>query len=321
MKLFLTGGTGFFGRAILRKFCSEASLGEVIPEVTVLSRSPKTFFTQYPEFSGLPWLKLVSGDICKADTLPVGESFTDILHAATDSTTGLLLPPLERYGQIVTGTKNILDFSVMVGAKRFLLTSSGAVYGPQPSGLSLIPEDYFGMPDPLNPNNAYGVGKRAAEHLCALYAQSFGLEIMIARCFAFIGRDLPMNVHFAIGNFIRDALNGDAILVKGDGSPIRSYLDQRDLANWLISILVSGKNNQAYNVGSDQALTISDLAHLIRDLLAPGANIRFGSDASLGANRNLYVPCINKARQDLGLKINHSLSDAIEEVAVAILNG
>ena len=122
------------------------------------------------------------------------------------------------------------------GIRRFLLTSSGGVYGPQPPDMKYMPESHNGMPDPLNPAHAYSVAKRCAEHLCALYRDQHGLEPVIARCFAFVGRDLPLDVHFAIGNFIRDALYSREIVVSGDGSAIRSYMDQRDLAAWLLGL-------------------------------------------------------------------------------------
>lgn len=272
--IFLTGGTGFFGKALLRHWAGQEQKGQEVPRVTLLSRNPNRFEAQYPELVAHPWLQLVQGDVCNADSLPRGQTFTHVLHAATDSTNGPQLSPLQRYDQIVNGTRNVLDLAVASGATRFLLTSSGGVYGPQPPDMERIPEDYLGMPDPLNPNNAYSVAKRSAEHLCALYQDQYGLDTVIARCFAFVGQDLPLNVHFAIGNFIRDALISPEITVNGDGTPVRSYMDQRDLAKWLCVLLVVGEAGQAYNVGSDNAVTISELAHLIRDLLAPEKPVR-----------------------------------------------
>jgi dTDP-glucose 4,6-dehydratase len=192
-----------------------------------------------------------------------------------------------------------------------LLTSSGAVYGPQPSELAAIPEDWSGSPPLAEPSTAYGQGKRAAEHLCALVGEQHGLETVVARCFAFVGPDLPLNVHFAIGNFIRDALTADAITVAGDGSPLRTYLDQSDLAHWLLTLLEHGRPGQAYNVGSDEVISIAALAHLVRDILAPEKPVHILGQPDPGAARNRYVPDIRKAQQDLGLSVTIPLAEAI----------
>jgi UDP-glucuronate decarboxylase len=197
-QILLTGGTGFFGRALLRNWQSKQNAGHTVPEVTVLSRSPDAFQAQYPEFSGLSWLTLHLGDITEPDSFPQGQKYSHVLHAATDSTLGPQILPMQRYDQIVEGTRNILDFAISCNARRFLLISSGGVYGPQPAELEQIPEDYHAMPDPLDSGNVYSVAKSASEHLCALYNETYGLHTVIARCFAFVGKDLPLDAHFAI---------------------------------------------------------------------------------------------------------------------------
>lgn len=313
--ILLTGGTGFFGKALLRHWAEQERSGLKVARVTLLSREPNRFATQYPALVSHDWLNLVQGDVCDFESLPKGQSFTHVLHAATESTNGPKLTPKMRFDQIVTGTKNILDLAVASGATRFLLTSSGGVYGPQPQDMERISEDYLGMPDPLNPSNAYSVAKRCAEHLCALYQERHGLETVIARCFAFVGQDLPFDAHFAIGNFIWDALKSEEITVKGDGTPFRSYMDQRDLAVWLCVLLENGVAGQAYNVGSDQAITISELANLIRNLLAPGKPVRVACASTSQNFRNRYIPSITKARNELGLNISYELKDAIRNAA------
>lgn len=314
MEILVTGGTGFFGKSQLR--CWKSGSGKDIhnARITLLSRNPEAFRSSYGELIDSLNISLVRGDILQADSLPEG-NFSHILHAATDSTTGLMLSPLQRYDQIVIGTRNILDLAVRCGKPRVLLTSSGGVYGDISQFKDGVSEDYTGMPDPLDSRNAYSVAKRQAEHLCALYHDMHGLDYVIARCFAFVGIDLPLSAHFAVGNIIRDALWNDEIIINGDGTAIRSYMDQRNLSQWLNKMLLHGKPGQAYNVGSDQSLTIAELAKLVRDLVSPQKSIRLLNKSENNSGRSRYISNISKARIDLGLELSFTLEDSILEVA------
>jgi UDP-glucuronate decarboxylase len=320
-RLLLTGGTGFFGRALLRHWQSWAPEHRPWSECVVLTRNPSAFLTHYPEFAAGQGLSFHQGDILTPASLPQTGAFCAVLHAATDSTQGPSLTPLQRFEQIVQGTRNVLDWSVHHGVGRLLLTSSGGVYGPQPPHLAKLPETFLGMPDPLEASQAYGVGKRTAEHLCTLYGEAHGIDVVVARCFAFCGPDLPLDVHFAIGNFIRDALWSHEIVVRGDGTPVRSYMDQRDLANWLWALMSRAPGGRAFNVGSDHGITMVDLAHRVRDLLAPRKPVRVMFKPSGDNGRNLYVPDIRRAQTELGLALRISLETSIEDtgrVAMAL---
>jgi dTDP-glucose 4,6-dehydratase len=307
--LLLTGATGFFGRALLRHV---QALGAPFP-VIGLSRNPDRFIAEFPEFAECTWLRLHRGDVTIPATLATLPAFGDVIHAATDSTLGPQLGPLEVYDQIVTGTRNILDLALERGAGRVLLTSSGGVYGRLVPG-EPVAEGFAGAPDPLRAANAYACGKRAAEHLCALYHARHGLQSVVARCFAFIGRDLPLDVHFAAGNFIRDALWSDTIRVQGDGRSVRSYLDQRDLARWLLCILSRGAPGQAYNVGSERAITVAELASVTATVLSPGKRVEVAGAASPAS---YYVPDVGRARTELGLNPSVSLETAIRDAGAA----
>ena len=308
--ILITGGTGFFGTALLRHL---QSLGEEAPLVTVLSRDPDRFSNKYSDLARL--VKWVRGDVFVPNSLPLGGQYSHILHGATDSTLGPKMSPLDRYSQIVEGTRNILEYAVLSGAKRFLLTSSGGVYGPQPHNMKFILEDYNSMPDPLEANHSYSVAKRCAEHLCSLYRDLHGIDTVVARCFAFAGRDLPLDAHFAIGNFVRDALKGPEIYVAGDGTPIRSYMDQRDLSRWLFTLLSCGDAGQAYNVGSDIPITIAELAKKVRDIISPSKPVLIAQSSSDNNFRNRYVPSISKAHNRHGLSMTYTLEEAIKSMA------
>lgn len=311
-RILLTGGTGFFGRALLRYFLASETAADT--SICVMSRDPKRFQAAYPDLAVCGRISFVRADVEDRQSLPWDQNFTHVLHAATDSTTGPSMTPLQRFRQIVAGTTNLLDLAISTRAARFLLTSSGGIYGPQPPDLAAIPDDWSGCPPLQQASSAYSQAKRAAEHLCTLYREAHGLQTVVARCFAFVGEDLPLNAHFAIGNFIRDALYAKAITVAGDGTPLRTYLDQRDLAHWLWTLLLQGQDGEAYNVGSDHVISIAELAHLVRDLIAPVKPVQICGVADPTAARNRYVPCIGKIQALHGLQVEISLEEAILNV-------
>lgn len=306
-RLFVTGGTGFFGKALLRHWKSRSMI-EIPPKVTLLTRSIEKFKLNFPIVNDMPWIEFWQGDMCNYDTLPIGESFDYVIHAATESTFGPSISPLQRFDYIVNGCRNILEFAGNCRARRLLLTSSGAVYGKQPHNITKIPEDFYSTANPANVENAYALGKLISEHLCAHYSTIYKYETTIARCFAFVGQDLPLDAHFAIGNFILDALNNAEIQIKGDGRSVRSYLDQRDLAEWLLYLLAYGENQGVYNVGSDASFSLYEVAKTISDVFGLKKDILVQSNKDVVCTR--YVPDISKVRM-LGLVPKYDLKSSI----------
>jgi len=166
--------------------------------------------------------------------------------------------------------------------------------------MNQIPEDWNAMPEPLDAAQAYSVAKRVAEHLTVLYHEAYGLETIVARCFAFVGQDLPLNVHFAIGNFIHDALYADIIQGQwGWSSGSKLHGPGGSGVHWLWIMLSKGSPNRAYNVGSDEPVALGDLAHRVRDLLSPEKPVLIeGRVDRPSGNRNVYVPSIQRAKKN-----------------------
>ena len=312
--LLITGGTGFFGRALLRHIDSVKRTNDYLPfdQITVMSRTPEIFKLRFPSLAKLSGLHFHKGDVLLPNTFPQDGNFHYVIHAASDSTNALAMSPHETYQQIVEGTENMLKFASIKGVRRFLFTSSGAVYGIQADDVKAITESYNRVSDKSKTIDTYGLAKRHAEYLCKQYGKQFNLDTIIARCFAFVGEDLSRNNHFAIGNFIRDAIERPEIIINGNGKQVRSYMYQDDLALWLLKLLLYGIKDNAYNVGSDKEITLFELAHLVRDILSPEKKIKI-LDSNMVNNsfRSRYLPDITKVKNELGLKINVDLSEAI----------
>jgi nucleoside-diphosphate-sugar epimerase len=314
-RIFITGGTGFFGCWLLESLLWARDRLGLGVQAVVLTRNPAAFLAKAPRLAGHPNVTLLAGDV-QTYAFPSG-SFSHFIHAATDSSARLNdQNPLRMLDTIVEGTRHALDHAATCGAKRFLLTSSGAVYGKQPPEMAHIPEDYAGAPDPVDPHSAYGEGKRMAEHLCALYAQDSSLEPKIARCFAFVGPYLPLDIHYAIGNFIRDGLRGGPIVVQGDGTPYRSYLYAADLAIWLWTILMRGRTCRPYNVGSEHAVSIAALAEVVARTFRPKLQVQINRRAGPGVSIERYIPSTRRAQTELGLQQAIDLPDAIGRTAL-----
>ncbi|PSR52469.1 epimerase [Adhaeribacter arboris] len=309
--LFISGGTGFFGRWLLESLVHANTKGNLNIKITVLTRNREAFRTKAPHLFEYSFLNYLEGDI-QNFTFP--ESSIDfIIHAATEANAQLNAEsPLLMTDTIVAGTRRVLDLARQKQVKALLLTSTGAVYGRQPPELTHLPEDYLGGPDITNPYWTYGESKRMAELLAAIYFKQFNVPVKIARCFAFVGPFLPLNTHFAAGNFILNGLNQQPIIIKGDGTPYRSYLFAADLVIWLLHILIHGQAGQPYNVGSDEEISIAELANLVARQFQPVLEPQILTKPQPQLLTERYVPSVERAKKELQLKITISLEESIK---------
>lgn len=115
----------------------------------------------------------------------------------------------------------------------------------------------------------------------------------------------------AIGNFIRDGLSGGSIVVNGDGTPYRSYLYAADLAIWLWTILFKGNSYRPYNVGSEEAITIADLANTVADCFQKQIDVKIAKSPGPNSPPERYVPSTKRTREELGL---HQIVDLREGI-------
>lgn len=308
-RILITGATGFFGCWLLESFAWANQRLNLNAVAVGLSRHPGVLAEKAQHLAQDAAITLHAADV-RHDDFPHGE-FSHVIHAATEASATLNKEsPMVMFDTIVEGTRRALQFSIASSVTRFLLVSSGAVYGKQPPQLTHMSESFPGGPDPLDPASAYAEGKRAAEMLCSLTATP-RLTTTIARCFAFAGPYMKLDAHFAIGNFIGDRMHDRPIQVSGDGLAVRSYLYASDLMVWLWTILFTGQPRRAYNVGSEEDVNIATLAREVSAALPPEDEVRIASAPQPGAAVHRYVPSTARAQQELGLHAEVPLREAI----------
>lgn len=310
--LFITGGSGLFGRWFLSALLEANARLNTRIQVTVLSRYPLSLITEFGTAIASGQLHVLQGDVTTFKCPP--GAFTHMMHMATTSAQETYdgEDSLAKFHLLIQGTERVMQLAAERGVEKVLFTSSGVVYGAGAQGA--IAESHSGGPDSTSAISGLAQGKCAAEFISSYYADKYAFKLAIARCFSFAGPGLPLDIHYAIGNFIRDALHAEYITVKGDGSPMRSFLYLGDLVHWLLALLAEEQTPRVCNVGSDQAVSILTLAHAVQNILAPHKAVHVLGDGQHvvgNSHRNWYVPDISLARQALQLEAWTPLETAI----------
>jgi nucleoside-diphosphate-sugar epimerase len=309
-KVFLTGATGFIGKSLLETLLWLNKNKNLSLEIFSISRNPQAFFNSYPHFLEYPEFKLCAGDICD-DFSGLDFGLIDLtIHAATDVVQKI--NPINLMKTCIDGTSNVIKFSKERGCQKFLLLSSGAVYGKQPFSIERLSESYIGGIDLITAQSAYSLGKQVSEWVLQQFKDE-KMEIKVARCFAFVGPYLPLNQHFAIGNFIKSALLGRDIEIFGDGTPLRTYLYSSDLCHHLLKILLDASSGSVWNVGGSEVISIRELAEVVREELNPG--IKINVHKTPGALSEKYIPDLTKITTELMVKPDVNLRLAIKKTA------
>jgi nucleoside-diphosphate-sugar epimerase len=304
-RVLFAGASGFFGSWMLESLLYAGTKSGLPFRAIALTRDARRFSESLPHLAGDPRVEILESDVA---TMPVPDGPIDYVVHSLVPDPGTVLPEMDAFFRSATG--RLLDFAVHKSSRAFLLCSTGAVYLPK------VPPNPFSEDDPLVPLDgavSYGQIRRRVEDQCRNALSNSPVALKIARGFTFAGPRLPLDGQFAVGNFIRDALAGGPIIVKGDGSPIRSYLYAADMAAWLWTILLKGETGRAFNVGSEESVSIGKLAQQIGSRFH--ADVCLGSKPLPGAAPCSFLPNISRAESELGLTLRTPLCDGLQSMA------
>ncbi len=262
-KLLVIGGTGFFGKSFLDSFQRGRLKRYSITEVIVIARNITKLMDEHPELVNNN-VQLISGDIGELNEVPYADI---IIHAASSTNKqDYIFDGLNQKNNIEKATSNYCKLAKIYHVNsKIVYCSSGAVYGQQPPNIERISEDFDfnSIKGLVVEKRNYAIGKRNSEKSINQLGGE-GLSVSVARCFAFYGKYLPKDQHFAFGNFVGRAEKGESVQVNAVNLVYRSYMSADDLVDSLIIIALSSDMScPVYNVGSEEAILIHDLAKKI----------------------------------------------------------
>ncbi len=286
-------------------------------DFTLITRNACGFRKRYPDLANWSQVSIVESDIRNIDLK--GRNFDYIIHGATTSALETFEGEtcINKFDTLYYGTRKICEKLAEFDARKLLFLSSGVVYG-NVDATSNISEDHVASIASHLPLNGLAQGKRVAEYLCCEFSRNFDNDVAIARCFSFIGAELPFSLHYAVGEFVKKALNNELIRIHSDGTAMRSYQQMSDLSAWIITLLACKTTHSIYNVGSDCGISISELAKLVVESIGSSSQIviEWGGNSSIGnVSRSNYVPNIDRFKSEFFLGPQLSLVDSIRDYA------
>ena len=286
--LLLIGGTGFFGKSILKYFSNSKSLKKKINKIIIISRKKLEKVDYIIKLKKNYDVVKINCDILKLKKLPFADY---VIYCAI----------LKNFKDDFLAVKNYVNLAKIYHRNsKILYTSSGAVYGVQ-NKIRGFKENHLKLNKKINFRSSYKKSysyfKLKSERLFQTLASS-GLKVSITRCFSFVSEFLPLNSHYVIGNIIKNILEKKKIIIKANYKIYRSYMHSNDLIKWLIKILDYSNNKcPIYNVGSEKKVTICQIVKF----LAKKYRLQFKIPEISLKKKDIYIPNVYKAKKELNL--------------------
>ena len=265
MKVFVTGGAGFIGSALVK------SLLEKNHSVTIFDN-----FSNSSEENVSTLLNkgasLVQGDVRNFEDIEKALNDSDlVIHLAAQISVeeSIKKPELTRSIN-VEGTKNLLRACVAKKVNKIILASSAAVYG-QPKELPLTESS------PISPISPYGQSKVEMEKLLEEFSKNYGLNGISLRFFNIYGKGQTDEYAGVITKFMKNISENKPLIIFGDGSNTRDFISIFDVVDSIFSAIekIEGKKGNYYNVATGNFISIKELAELMLSISDKNLDIKY----------------------------------------------
>ena len=262
--VLVTGATGLIGVSIVRALVAIGDI-KVIAHVRNREKAEEIYGALLQKN-----VELYVDDITKE--INVSEDIDYIFHCATITTSKTMIEhPVETICTSVEGTKNILELAKNKKSKSVIYVSSMEMYGAFNNLNHDVTEKDLGYVDNLKIRSNYPESKRLCENMCIAYMSEYNIPVKIARLAQTFGAGILPGENRVFAQFAKSAIKGEDIVLHTKGMSEGNYCYTRDCITGLLTILLKGKNGEAYNVSNPEShITIADMAYMVADKIAEG---------------------------------------------------
>lgn len=231
--------------------------------IYLAGRSIERMKQRFGSFLEKEYVSFIQYDATSEDNI-FDRKFDYIIHGASNASPKIIMnEPAETMVGNFCGAYQLLNYAHENSVKRILYVSSSEVYGISDHNKPLA-EDSYGYIDILNPRSSYSIGKIATETLFACYNSEYDIDSVIVRPGHIYGPTASETDSRVASAFVYGAIRGEDIILKSDGSQVRSYCYCLDCASAIIKVLLNGSSMKAYNISNhDSYLSILDLSKKI----------------------------------------------------------
>lgn len=295
--LMITGAAGLVCSAIVDIIFRYNDTHDQKIQVLAAGRWPEEMSGRFGDLVNRDDFTFVVYDASKTDNV-INVHADYIIHGASNASPNMIVKePVETMMSNFLGMKYLLDYAIEQGTERILYISSSEVYGEK-EGSEPYKEGQYGYIDLLNSRNSYSVGKRAAETLCASYADEYGMESVIVRPGHIYGPTASPFDKRVASAWSYAVAKGEDIVMKSDGSQIRSYCYCLDCASAMLKVLLCGENCHAYNISNpDSIISIKDMA----EILSESAGVKLRMELPTEEEKKGFNPMSNSSLESESL--------------------
>lgn len=312
--ILVTGATGLIGSFLVDALAQMNEAGGAGIAIYAAGRSEAGVRARFGTLFDAPYFHYAPYDATK----PVRFDFAPdiVVHAATSAhPMAYSADPVGTMQANLLGAINLLEVLRAQGRGRFLMLSTGEVYGENPDLPEGFSETDHGWVDSMQPRACYPESKRAAETLCAAYAAQYGVDALVARLCHVYGPTFTAANSRADAQFIRRALAREDIVMKSAGSQVRSFCYVADAVRAILTLLEKGEAGQAYNVANRNSVaSIREYAETLAGIAGVKLTFDLPPEAEKAGYTKITRAVLNPAKlEGLGWRARYDLRAGLEQ--------